>query len=105
MEKPILSPFQINDSLPGETEKTPEQSRILAIKYVAQQNILAAVSQYIKDRDRAHLVRIQEIVDVLDDAFCVNIEQADGIPVCVTFNPGGDIPNVGDDAKSSPVLS
>lgn len=75
------------------------------IKQVAEQNVLRAANAYMQTRDRKHLEYIQAICDALDDAFCLMIDQADGIPVCVTFNPGADIPTLGDDDKSREVLS
>ncbi len=96
METPILSPIQpISD----------EKRKTLMIKQVAEQNVLAAAQRYIKTRDRKELEYIQAICDTLDDAFCLMIDQTDGIPVCVTFNPGADIPTLGDDDRSPEVLS
>jgi hypothetical protein len=39
-------------------------------------------------------VRIQELVDELDDAFVLMIGQKDGIPYSVTFNPKEDVPDI-----------
>lgn len=104
MENSILSPMQM-DEMPIDVELTPEQERIRVIKRAAQNDVVAAAERYMISRDRAELAHIQAVCDALDDAFVMVITQADGIPVCVTFNPGGDIPTLGDDDKASEVLS
>lgn len=77
-----------------EQPKTEEEIKISAIKEVARRNIIEAVNRYMKTRDPQEMIRVQELVDALDDAFVLHIGQKDGTPVCVTFNPRSKTPEV-----------
>jgi hypothetical protein len=80
--------------LKEEKEKTPEEERISMIKLAAKQNITKLAEEYMDSRDKALLQKIQDIVDVLDDAFVLVIGQKDGVNVSVTFNPKEPTPEV-----------
>lgn len=80
--------------LKEEREKTPEEQRLSMIKIAAKQNITRLATEYMTTRDKSLLQKIQDIVDVLDDAFVLVIGQKDGINVSVTFNPKEPTPEV-----------
>ncbi len=44
-------------------------------RFKAQRKILALFRKCQKDKDRAHLVKIQEIVDELGETFCLETEE------------------------------
>lgn len=79
--------------------------RIKLIKEVARHSVVRAAKRYMESRDRSELAYIQSVCDELDDAFVLMVQQKDGVPVCVTFNPGGDIPNPEESQKESDVIA
>jgi hypothetical protein len=87
------------------TEITFTKKRIQLVKEAARQSVIKAANRYMETRDRGELAYIQSVCDELDDAFMLMIQQKDGVPVCVTFNPGGDIPNVDSSNSSAEVIA
>ena len=77
-----------------EEEKTPEQERISIIKRAAKDNVIKLAEEYMQTRRKECLSKIQELVDIIEDAFVLVIGQKDGVNYSVTFNPGEDTPEV-----------
>jgi len=56
-------------------------------KVKAKEVIMAEFNAFMKDRDRSHLQKIQEMVNVLDHAFVVQVRVKDEVPYHLKFFP------------------
>lgn len=88
---------------------TDEEKKKIAIQRAAKQDIIRRANEYIKTpvperAGKKHLLaEIQEIVDTLDDAFVLVVNQKDGAPYSITFNPKSAVPE--DPSANSPADS
>jgi len=56
-------------------------------KLKAKEVIMTEFNKYMKDRDKNHLQKIQEMVNVLDHAFVVQVKVKDEVPYHLKFFP------------------
>jgi len=56
-------------------------------KAKAKEVIMLEFNAFMKDRDRNHLQKIQEMVNILDHAFVVQVKVKDEVPYHLKFFP------------------
>lgn len=84
---------QMREGEPPVHELSEEEKADLAKKAILKKDIIRRAQEYIKvpveDRKEKKylLAEIQQIVDEVDDAFVLMVNDAKGIPTCITFNP------------------